>query len=218
MVSLSLVSKTKRATTRRIFILVCLGFILASLLIRFIHYFVDPLTNFDNVTRKAVLFRLDSIAYGVLIYLLAESRELWIHARRLFVIGISIGVILSTIIISQLIELSPFFLNTVYVTVNGIAIMLCIPYIVSLSVPLRISRIATFFSIISYALYLVHDMVVGRPIKALLESGFFTSWIPYLICICLYFLISVLLAYIVTMWIEQPILNLREKFAITRRR
>lgn len=160
----------------------------------------------DSFFRKSTFMRLDSIIYGVLgayikyYYFGYWKKNIWIF----FTIGI-IGILVYLYLRSQY---SVF--NFVYgYSILGISVISIFPAIDRIKKsPFKIGYFFTFISLISYSLYLIHFSIILVP----LEKYFKNSSESIVLGIYFFYLLfSILLSTISYLYIEKPMLKLREK-------
>ncbi|MEH6535497.1 MAG: acyltransferase [Psychroserpens sp.] len=200
-----------------------LFFIITSLIVLFffvtkIYYNLNhPETDmmFWNVNLKAVtIYRIDAIYYGVLAaYLSLVKPSFWRRYRFLFLgIGALLFLGLNFIIPTQqvFIESYPFFWNVLYLPINSIAIALVLPVLSLIkSAPKFLLKPITVISLISYSMYLIHYSVVMQLLKYFFPTEGL-SMSTLLVYLFVYFLVTIILSYLLYVFFERPMTNLRE--------
>lgn len=165
------------------------------------------------VVRGIVLFRLDSIAFGVLVaYLnIFYSSQLKTISRKLLCVGMVF--LLGALVIQHLNFISNYNLglySKVFLfTQTSLGFALIIPYFLNVNYKSgKISYIVSHFSIISYSLYLIHYSF------ALLFVQIFKNWYStnWLMNYLLYWILSILTATLCYNLFEKPTTNLRYYF------
>jgi peptidoglycan/LPS O-acetylase OafA/YrhL len=207
-------AKTKLFLGVTVFIIV--GFTVSRL---FYNSFNQVLNmTFWNTNLKAVvIYRIDAIYYGFLAaYIYEKYNKLWFNFRYYgLIIGIFLIIGLNIMIpkLGWFIETSPLFWNVFYLSINSIAIAFTLPYFKSKkSVPNLILKPITFMSIISYAMYLIHFSVVVKIIE--LIKAHYRSTFSNLFYVFIYFGLTVVLAFIVYKFYENPMTKLRDRAEI----
>ena len=190
---------------QKLILLVISFFILLSLLIRILFFSTD--FNFYEGARKITLYRLDSIAFGVLgafgFYYFKEKLKKY---RYHFLILGLVLLITNQYIISKDQYSHIFYFNTLYYSVLGLSLVLLFPFFKELRLQNGIlKKCIIWISKISYSLYLIHWIVFKS-----LDSQIF-DFAPNLVKFVLFIAISIVLASITYVWIEKPILKFRDK-------
>ncbi len=175
---------------------------------------------FDWGVRKIVFFRLDAIAYGVLVAYLTKyhSDKLLKHKRSLLVLGIT-GLSILTAIhyvgIHPAIRLYQksqgyrLFHNSFLITALSVSFAALIPYAANVA---RASNnlfgsFITFISKISYSMYLIHFTLILLPFWKP-QYATVGNCIPIFI---LYWLLVFLFSWLLYKFIEEPGMRLRNK-------
>jgi len=180
-------------------------FILTPLFLRYIH----STLFFDY--RKLMIYRLDSIAYGVLLAFTHSRFAELIRAnnRRLFTIGISLLLTITYCNLAN--DLNNF--KIIYFSLEAISYTLILPFFIYLPEPKnqKISSIFYFISSRSYLLYLINlTLVVGFILQPLKSHFEFLNQFP-IINFIIFWLINFIIADLLFRYFEQPILNWRNK-------
>ncbi|WP_234733535.1 acyltransferase family protein [Tellurirhabdus bombi] len=180
------------------------------------------LSDWDSQVRKVVVFRLDSLMFGVLgAYTKYYFEPLWKKYRHSSLVA---GLLILSLLYqhNQSLTTGPVSLFTYafLFTVNSGGILLILPFFDQLK-SLRptpglnvIAKGITTFSIISYSLYLVHDFLILDKIKKVqpyLGVSYFQSTLVSLSIFSLYLVLSVAVSLGLYNWLEKPIMNRREK-------
>ncbi len=162
--------------------------------------------------RKVVIYRLDTIGFGVLIAWLAHYWPRMLYARRieLFVIGLCALVL--AIMLRTGINLT--YMGTWFFTISGGGMALMLPALASWHRTGKWGNGVVFLSKISYALYLVHMPV--RLLMIPLERD--KSMVLTALIYVSYWAISIALASIVYRYWERPFMALRDPLSARIRR
>ncbi len=152
---------------------------------------------------KIVVFRLDEIAYGVLMAELYVRRS-WVFRHPLlpFCIGVAMIAFYRDVVPTRL--FFPFAFSTM-----ALGSALCLPMVLRLE---RAPRLLEFFgrrvSAQSYGLYIMHLTILADLVQqTLLGPGLIGPWVAVVLAITLPFL----LAYLSFTYFESPILAMRPK-------
>ncbi|MBN2779186.1 MAG: acyltransferase [Bacteroidales bacterium] len=190
------------------YISICLLMVVVPLLLRIIFAIDLPKeTNTDIYLRKIVIYRLDTIAYGLLTaYLFVNFKELFSRHSKLFLIIGFLGLVLLRFLP---IDGSNFFRNTFHYSLVSLFIAFLIPFFYGIKKPKTILNKSTVFvSLISYSMYLVH-----LPVLYLIKITFseLDVKIHALIVFLAYLIITIIISAAVYLLWERPFLNLRDK-------
>lgn len=189
----------------------------------FITFFILRLfkiLNSDMNIERIVIYRLDSMAYGIFMaYLFTFKKDFFLgKARVMFKIGIVLTML--SLILYYIYRLEVDWHQIIHFPLTSIGFALLLPFATTikkraLTVPQKfISRV----SIISYSMYLLHVDFAMRPLKYLgLKMEWFDNVLYTLILLTIYFLLSYILAFLSYLLIEQPFLNLRDKYFPSRK-
>ncbi len=155
-----------------------------------------------------VIARLDSIMYGVLgAYLFYYKVPIWRkYNNAYFIIGVLI--ILSTNYFD--------FPAVLLYTLRPIGTLFILPKLSSIEkTTWKGGKVITFISLISYSMYLLHVIVVLEIIMPLIFMALHiteeTSYTIIIIKTAMYWSLTILLSYVLYMFYEKPMTNLRDK-------
>lgn len=191
---------------RRGFWCICVLFLLVPPALR---WFVADSARFAEVTSKAVIYRLDAIAFGVAIAWLQRRRAAVMQAPRLLLAaGIAVVLLLWSGALDQLAQPSLRAHQTFIFDVQSFGMCLCLPAADALRdrCPAPLARGARVLSHQSYALYLIHLSLI-EIIDAWRKSAGIAAWVAVFVTICVLFGLSTLSFHV----LERPILRLRPK-------
>lgn len=166
--------------------------------------------TWDILFRKAVITRLDAIAYGVLAaYVKFFYPDFWKgHYNKIFALGISI--LMFTIYVPRVYE--HFYTQTFSFSMVSIGAMFLLPKADSIKSFKNgfTGRAVTHISIISYSMYLVNLSIVVQLLSKYMEAQSSEMlFFRYL----LYWFITIVLSTIIYKFYEKPFLNLRDKLS-----
>ncbi len=193
-------------------------FLVLPFLLRVIKYELGiGLNDFDNEFRKIVIFRLDSLMYGVLAsYIYYKHPVFWKNTKKKWlVVGIILLVLLNINPMGWKYFYPPFFFN-----LESITTFCFLPFMSEFrsSKSRTLNVVVIFISIISYSMYLLHRTPVLYnllPItKAVLSKFGIDMGSNYVINYSLYWIYTMIGSYLVYTLYEYPVTNLREKLKL----
>ncbi|MES2480157.1 MAG: acyltransferase [Bacteroidota bacterium] len=173
-------------------------------------------SNFSTTFAFSVIYRLDSIAYGVFLAWIWSidgiKQRLIVAKKKLFVAGISSFAVFLVYLLAFVYKnvQNPLVVLISYPWAT-FSIMLCFPFMITL--PMKSERwpqrMVGFISKISYSLYLAHPLFI-RTFESF-NDAFKPSPMIYPLYFLLVIAASFLLSYITYRYCEQPFLALRER-------
>ncbi len=193
----------KITSMKRAYFIGAITMIVLSLCFRFYYRTLEiDAFFFDNIFKKIVLLRLDSIAFGLLtVWLIHYYSEQLRKLRFLFLlICILILVYQRTIVL----DYSSFEAQVLYYSISPVALSLTLPYFYFLNLKRnRFTAIFTFISQISYSMYLINLSVVD-----VINSNFSRDYgiFNYLVS----WILIIGMSYVIYKYFEKPITNLRD--------
>lgn len=176
------------------------------------NHVVTDLETWNIELRAVVLYRIDSIFYGVLFaYVSRIHPQRWKQYRvHSFFIGSLLFLALHAAITTTSITETPWLFNIAYFPICSVSIALWLPLLSELtSAPRWISGPITFISIISYSMYLLHYSIILQlvntyfPVAALPESMRPVFSVSYI-------LLTMALSYVLYRFYEKPMMDLRD--------
>ena len=198
----------------RSFLIVVITIIMLCLFAKIWYAFNDnikTMVNWNNNLKTVVIYRFDTLFYGVLAaYLSLVFNRWWIRLKYLMVVlGMALLFFIYLIIPMKFlfIETNPMLWNVWYLPLNSIAIILCLPAIEQwksssalMAKPLR-SLSAT-----AYSIYIIHFslIVTGLDYFFPIENLPVFDTVVYMI---VYLSALILFGYIIHKMIEKPIMN-----------
>jgi len=176
-------------------------------------YTIDPLWDID--IRKVVIFRFDSLLYGILAaYFHHFYFKKWLNYKFVYLFfGLSLILLNAYFFISYYpgtINTS-YFMRTYYFTITSLSIALCLPCLSTLTWSEKYflpAKIVTFISLISYSLYLTHFLLKGIFLTFFQVHTFTKALFIWGIWLSVSFLIS----YLIYKYFEKPLIDFRNKF------
>lgn len=186
----------------------CIIFILGIIAVRAYYVGVHD-GDFDLLVRQRMPLRLDSIIWGVIMaYFFKYYQNFIFNKRKILAL---IGVILfalGTILLQSAVNLNfidiPYLSQLFMLNVYDIGIMLILPYLYFLPQPRPafIPKFITWISLISYSLYLYHNIIIKVLTQTSLSNIniFFLLWPLWFVS-----------ASLIYQYFELPILKIRDK-------
>lgn len=186
-----------------------LSFMLLDVILRIVVASISPGLSFDEVFRKMMPFRLDSIVIGVLVaFICFYHKSFWDNNKiKLFIIGglLFLGSSIYFYYDFILNANNTMFTKMFLFNILGLSIALLFPLIYAIPKfkNTSITNLITHISLISYSIYLIHFFIIGGLERTSL--GIITKIIISLILI---FILSTLQY----RFFEKPITAMRERF------
>jgi peptidoglycan/LPS O-acetylase OafA/YrhL len=205
-------------------LLVALAILIVPFVLRVQHfslYGIDPKLPVNM--RKIVVFRLDSLMYGVLTaYVFRYQREWCIRYRKVGLF-LSLAMIVAMTLNMRLLTNGPMFRSIWLPSLEPISAMLALPFLASWNTTkfAYLARPVQFISTISYSMYLLNLTFVQHTVLPLLTGE--VSWIhpPTLklgiLRYVLYWVLTILFSWCLYRYFENPMRNLRDKISFTNR-
>jgi len=209
-------------SSRRALLLAVLAFLLVPLGLKLDYALPIHGPDLFTAIRVPVLYRLDSLMYGVAIAALQQFRPgAWPLAIRLFPVGLTLFGLVLFCFVSELpaIDASKTRLALLFPVISAVCALM-LPGMSSLSLarvpPLR--RFFGFTSKISYSLYLGHILVIILVNHALFSHPGWRAEIydRWFLIYPIYLLLFYGFAYVTYRLIERPGLAWRDRWTITR--
>jgi peptidoglycan/LPS O-acetylase OafA/YrhL len=175
---------------------------------------VTTMEVWNTNIKSVVMYRFDTILYGVLLawlhhfhghFLDKYKVYFLILAAHLFVLQFVILNVLGVDIIS-----CPIYFSVFYFTLSSMIFFLALPYFIFWKTSQSVfSRIISFVSKTSYAVYLIHYSIVVVVFKYVLSQ--LSLQLPTSLILFIYLGITFSLSYILYRFYEKPIMNLRDR-------
>jgi peptidoglycan/LPS O-acetylase OafA/YrhL len=208
----------KKLTKPKILLITIISYILLFTAIRsFIAIHKNPFWN--GGIRAVMLYRLDSIAYGVLgAYCFNLYKTFFEKMRvKLFIIGISLFAI-SLIYFQNYIAYNyyfekgdtPFFAKSLYFGVVSFSFLCLIPFLNQVNIKNTLVRNSVAFtSKVSYSAYLINLYFVFFLNDAMVDR----TWSQVFLILFVFIALTLLVSFFTYTYIEKPFLKLRDKIA-----
>jgi peptidoglycan/LPS O-acetylase OafA/YrhL len=195
-------------------------FILPPLFFRVIYYYNGiSMENWDGSIRKVVVFRLDSLMYGIIgAYFFRFQKEVWKKYKNVCLVFSLIIILYLTIYWRMKPSLA--FLAIYQYNLESLATLLSLPYFSELkSIKLKlITFIITFISIISYSMYLLnYSLVQCRLIPlslSIVGLNGNTSKYLFILTYSMYWVYIICGSFILYKYFEKPMMDLRTKISL----
>lgn len=179
-------------------------------------YTSNTTLNQWNISLKAVvIYRLDSILYGVLAsWIYCNYPNFWKkHTVSALAIG-CFGLLFVFFVIGKLSlpeATLDAFLNTIYLPIVSILISLFLPFLSQWKQEKSFfKKPIVFISLISYSIYLLHYSVILQLMKHFVSVDDLSQNEHYLFTF-IYLFVTILLSLFLYLFFEKPIMDLREK-------
>ena len=191
--------------------------LLFSTVLRLISAALEPSLPWDAGVRKVVIFRLDSLIYGIYLSFFIDLIRIRKWQNLLLIIGL-IALSISMLAYFNLSHDHSYFLKTLQFSLTSAGFTLVTPYMLDLSIAER-SILGGFFrktALWSYSMYLCNFLIYNM-IQTLIFSSYFADrpGEGALPCIALMLVLTYLVSALVYASYEFPMMNLRES-AIAR--
>ena len=205
-----LLGKKFKIQKRYIFLTAILVLLLVPLFLRIFiaSRFIVNDFNLKNLIQKVVIYRLDSIALGILgAYILRWHPVLWRKSRN---IAFIVGIIACYIILYIHWPANLFFTKVFRIFIESFCCFLLLPKFESIRKgPKILVRFFTHISLISYSMYLLNLAVISEVLYATLPPwGPHTAWALYFV----YWVLVLVLSTLLYKYYEKPVMDLRDRF------
>jgi peptidoglycan/LPS O-acetylase OafA/YrhL len=195
-------------------------FLLPPLFLRVVFYYYGINTdNWDSSIRKVVVFRLDSIMYGIVgAYFFKFHKESWVKYKKVGLV-FSLMIVLFLNIYKALKPHLAFWIVYQY-NIESLAALLSLPYFSEIKcIKLKfIAFVFTFISIISYSMYLLNLSVVQLQLiplsLSILGLNGNTSEYLFVLTYSMYWVYTIAGSYILYRYFEKPMTDLRNRIAL----
>lgn len=204
---------------RKAVFLFAIVMLLVPFLLRILFYLQHPIESLDDwnrYLRHITVYRLDMIGFGVLAAWLKKYKSnQWAALRNYKWLGILL--LLVSTIVYYFYAFDFMFLSLFYFSIVGVALLLLLPTIESLTCTSpRIIHAVTFLSVTSYAIYLLNRSVILYPL-ILPFRPLFASSVGLTVGVYVgYVILVIFTAYVFYRFVEQPIMVFRDKLDIKK--
>lgn len=201
------VSKSKSYDKK--YIVSVVMFLIVPLILRVLSFTLNSeVLDWDLYLRKIVVYRLDTIAFGLLgAWIYAQfGQKILKHSFVMFLFGLA-GIVSFYLLKFDNAEV---FKQTLYFSFQSLFILLCLPIFIRIRLSSKIIKNGIgLISILSYSLYLVHMPVLYLMLKFNLLSG--VNFTGKVILFVVYLISSGLISTLVYFAWERPWTSLRSK-------
>jgi len=199
----------RKIDKKYIFLSVISFFLLFGIIARFIAA-TSGLTWQD--IRGVVLFRIDSVMYGVLFAYACFHYQSVIEKYKKYLLYLGILLIflcIGKITLDILNDVQGFFLKTFLFSFCSFGMACMLPAFNSRAHGRNpfVTKVATHLAIISYSAYLIHNSIV---LAFLHEMPPFMG--TYLIHYCMFWILTILCSTLLYKFFEKPVMSLRDKY------
>lgn len=180
---------------------------------RYLQLDILSIGEWDQIFRKQVSTRLDSIMVGVIgAYIYRYKMKIWFYKKKwIFGIGVLILLFMRSIIVFSLHDLGLFFC-VFFFSINAIATLLLLPFLSSIvSGSGATFKAFSYLSLISYSMYLLNLSLIQQSMAIIpwttISQDFVTQgYIKFSV----FWTITVLCSILLYKYFELPIMNLRD--------
>lgn len=203
---------SKKTDVKKVTPYICLFFIISSFVFRIIvsSHASDGFW-WDVWIRKTVTSRLDNIYIGVIAaWIRHYTPSIWkSHSTTYLIIGILLMIV--TFVLPR--HSGTFYANVIYLSIAPIAIAMWLPYLTNIkSSKTAVGKTLSYFSILSYAMFLINLMVIQIIDKNYSEFFKQIGACGYLI----YWFLVVITSYILYIVIEKQFVKIRDRVIKSR--
>ncbi|MFB9079400.1 acyltransferase family protein [Flavobacterium procerum] len=211
---LLLIDKLFKLSTKRAILVTAVLIILFATFFRYaksLQIILENSRDLDINFRKQVFTRIDSIMYGVLAaYIAYYYNNTWKKNKKtLFAIGLIL--LLSTKFFIKA-DLNSLYACVFSFSLNSIGTLFLLPFLSEIKTGKgKINKVVTYFSLISYSMYLINLTLVKNWIILHLQIDFLNSYVTLVTKYILYWFFTVVLSILLYKYFEIPTTKLRER-------
>ncbi len=199
------------------FLHIILGLIVLFLCTKICYYFLTSnttLLQWNGAVKAVVIYRIDSILYGVLASWIAiQFPTFWKEKKITLAFVACILIVMMYVGIGYfriLIVSYPFLWNVLYLPITSIIFALFLPLLSQWNLTNRWILIpVTFVSTVSYSVYLLHYSVIMQVLRQYFPPSNYSisnlHWYTFF-----YLIITFVLSYFFYRYFEKPMMNLRK--------
>lgn len=206
----------KNSSKNKLFITSVISIIVLITLFRVDFHLNNTLTSdhhWSQQLRKVVIFRMDSIYYGfIAAFLSFNHHAIWKKYKVwFFLLGMFLFFIMHFLVFWYNIKPvnAPLFYNVFYLPLVSISLVLLLPIFSNWKDVPFLKREITHISILSYAVYLINYSIVLLTLQRFVDVSN-ASALAKLGILIMYWVLSFWLAYLLYVYFERPITNLRD--------
>lgn len=214
--------KFLKTSVKTSIIFTALLLVICSIIFRIILYgkpILDEMGDYDRI----VLFRIDSIMYGVIgAFISFYYKNFWFNFRKIsFVLGIIIILTIKVISLHYS-NLERWFYVNYFYPILCIGILCILPLLSNYRIAKHsiFTKFITVISLISYSLYLIHNSLIRKLLIENIFKDFFSdnSLLIMILKNSIYWFSSILLSIIIFKYYERPLMKLRNLYKPTTRK
>ena len=186
-------------------------------------YYSETLTDivdWNESIRKVLIYRLDVVYYGFLLRYFYNKYNTWLmdHKGQILMSGLILITVLHIfrVPLGLTVGESPAFMIIFYLPLNSIAIACLIPYLDNMEITSKVAvKFLTTISLISYSLYLLHYTIILHTLKEIFPSEELRGLSLWAYTF-LYWGITIVLSYLLYVYFEKPLTDLRDSPKLKR--
>ena len=181
---------------------------------RYMNFKITEYNDWDNMFRKEVITRLDSIMFGVIgSYISFYHKSLWLkYKKNLLFIGIILLLFPKLITFRQN---TYFYFCVLSFSFNSLGALLLMPYLSNINNGKGfIFKAVTYISLISYSMYLINLTIVQNWILNNIDVSYFGIY-GMLLKYFLFWALTILISIVMYKYFEIPMTKLRDKVTWT---
>ncbi|WP_333601280.1 acyltransferase family protein [Flavobacterium sp.] len=222
LVLLFLATFSKKISKQILFLSTILGLILLSLSFKIyfnLKFDHGDLTSWSRTIRSVVIYRMDSVLFGVLIGYVSLNYQPFLNKYKIAFMGLGMLLLFSIVYAIAIAKLrmdnASWFWNVVCMPITSLGIVLFFPILNSWkTAPKRIEKGVQIICDLSYSIYLIHYSIVLFLMKYFIDTSAFSTMQLNFFTLA-YLLITLSLSYVFYTYFEKPINNYRrQKFEI----
>lgn len=214
-----------KLSTKKAVLYTALFVLISVTMFRLFRYYTIPIGNiyeFDKFFIKPVFTRLDTLMFGVIGALISYYyNKTWIrYKNQLLFCGIAIFLIIKYFLAILLSEFNLFVCVFTFSTYS-FATLCLLPFLSTYKTPLKKNvfyYIFTYLSLISYSLYLINLTTINVINRFILPNYNENSILLIIIKFIVYCLLSISLSILLYKYYEIPMMNLRDKIKLKKRK
>lgn len=213
----------KKTAKQKLFLAMVIIIILLSILFRIhfeFHQVLDSLQEWSHRMRKVVIYRLDAVYYGFLgAFLMSKYPKVVSSYKNVFLgVGLILFVIIHCLIFlfKLQLEIASVFYTVYYLPCLSLCILLLFPFCIHLKTVQSIKESITKVSILSYGVYLLNYSIILLTLQYFINVEQLML-IPKVLLLFLFWFLSFSLAYLLYMFYEKPLTDLRDSKSIKSR-
>ncbi len=210
--------------SKKAVLLVAGTLLVATMIYRFAKFSaldISTAHEWDELFRKQVFTRLDSLMYGVLCaYIKYYAEAAWIaHKRLLLYIGLFLFLLVKALFLAKVFPYGGLYSSVFSFSVESLATALLLPYLSDLKKGSgKLHSSITLISLVSYSMYLLHLTIIQVHVvdKLFSETWIANAALSSLVQYTLYWTLTIVGAILLYKYFEIPTTKLRDHEKIKR--